>query len=57
MYTATLIPISVIVTVLARRPPTPVTARSAARVTFCTPCGFPECSGQRSPTAAGVMHS
>ena len=37
-----LIPISVSVTAFMRRPPTPVTARSAARVTFFTPCGFPE---------------
>jgi hypothetical protein len=26
-------------------------------VTRRTPCGLPEWSGQRSPTAAGVMHS
>jgi hypothetical protein len=28
-----------------------------ARETRCTPWGLPEWSGQRSPTAAGVMHS
>ena len=53
----TLIPISTSVTALPVRAPTPVTVRSAAAVTFFTPCGLPECSGQRSPTGAGVMHS
>jgi hypothetical protein len=40
-----------------RREPTPEIVRLAALVTFLTPCGFPEWSGQRSPTGAGVMHS
>ena len=40
-----------------RRAPTPETARCAERVTRWTPCGLPECSGQRSPTGAGVMQS
>jgi hypothetical protein len=52
-----LIPISAIVTALTLRAPTPVVARAAAVVTLRTPWGFPECSGQRRPTAAGVMHS
>ena len=37
--------------------PTPVTARCAGTTTRWTPWGLPECSGQRRPTGAGVMHS
>ena len=54
--TATLIVISASVIAFIREPK-PVVVRSAARVTFRIPCGFPEWSGQRSPTGAGVMHS
>ena len=39
------------------RVPCFVTTRSATAVAFRTPCGLPECSGQRNPTGAGVMHS
>ncbi len=55
--TATLTAISAIVTALTRVEPRPVTARWAGAVTFLIPVGLPECSGQRSPTGAGVMHS
>ena len=56
-YTNTLIAISAVVTAVARRDPAPLAARSAATVTRRIPCGLPECSGQRNPTGAGVMHS
>ena len=55
--TATLTAISTIVTALTRVEPRPVTARWAGAATFLIPVGLPECSGQRSPTGAGVMHS
>ena len=51
---STLIAISTLVTI-------PVSPRPVARVTpvfiRAMPCGFPECSGHRCPTGAGVMHS
>ena len=56
-YTPTLSAISAIVTGVPLREACPLATRPAAAVTFLTPCGFPECSGQRSPTGAGVMHS
>ena len=51
--TATLTAISPSVTAFILRAPAPVTARA----TFWIPCAFPECSGHRIPTGAGVMHS
>ena len=56
-FFGTPIPISAIVTALTRRTPTPVLVRVAAAAILWTPCGLPEWSGQRKPTAAGVMHS
>ena len=52
--TPTLIPISVLVTTPA--PPVVESPRIPLDIR-ATPCGLPECSGQRWPTGAGVMHS
>jgi hypothetical protein len=47
-------PTSVFVTIAPLPSKTP---RRAPFVIRCTPWGRPECSGQRCPTGAGVMHS